>query len=73
VASALPVAVPDKIIGLTLFLDFIDRSHSLGSLLPPQAAFPSLPKLSHIREETAKRHSIVGRTYYTRFFLKKQS
>ena len=24
-----PVAVPDKIFGLTLFLDFIDRCHSL--------------------------------------------
>jgi len=38
-----PVAVPDKIFGLSLFLDFIDRGHSLGSLLPPQAALPSLP------------------------------
>ena len=38
-----PVAVPEKIIGLTLFLDFFDRCHSLGSLLPPPAALPSLP------------------------------
>ena len=30
----LPVAVPDKIFGLTHFLDFIDRCHSLGSLFP---------------------------------------
>ena len=37
------VAVPDKIIGLTLFLDFIDRCHSLASFLPPQAAVGSLP------------------------------
>ena len=27
-----PVAVPNKIFGLTLILDFIDRSHSLPSL-----------------------------------------
>ena len=38
-----PVAVPDKIFGLTLILDFIDRCHSLWSLHPPQAALPSLP------------------------------
>ena len=39
----LPVAVPDKIFGLSLSLDFIDRCHSLRSLLPPQAALPALP------------------------------
>ena len=38
-----PVAVPDKIFGLTLFLDFIDRCHSLTSLILPQAALGSLP------------------------------
>ena len=38
-----PVAVPEKIIGLTLILDFFDRCHSLGSLHPPPAALPSLP------------------------------
>ena len=38
-----PVAVPDKIFGLSLLLDFIDRCHSLWSLLPPPAALPSLP------------------------------
>ena len=38
-----PVAVPEKIIGLALFLDFFDRCHSLRSLLPPPAALPSLP------------------------------
>jgi hypothetical protein len=37
------VAVPDKIIGLTLILDFIDRGHSLCSLYLPQAAVASLP------------------------------
>ena len=39
----IPVAVPDKIFGLTLILDFIDRCHSLTSLYPPQAALGSLP------------------------------
>jgi hypothetical protein len=38
-----PVAVPDKIFGLSLFLDFIDRGHSLCSLYPPLAAVASLP------------------------------
>ena len=38
-----PVAVPDQIIGLTLFLDLIDRCHSLTSLLLPPAALGSLP------------------------------
>ena len=37
------VAVPEKIIGLTRFLDFFDRCHSLRSLDPPPAALPSLP------------------------------
>jgi len=40
-----PVAVPDKIFGLTLILDFIDRCHSLSSLHPPPAAVASLPVL----------------------------
>ena len=34
--------MPDKIFGLTLTLDFIDRCHSLRSLYPPLAALPSL-------------------------------
>ena len=42
-----PVAVPDKIFGLTLFLDFIDRCHSLTSLILPQAALGSLPLSAH--------------------------
>ncbi|MBR5479324.1 MAG: hypothetical protein IKU84_04025, partial [Clostridia bacterium] len=37
------VAVPEKIFGLTLFLDFFDRCHSLRSFHPPPAALPSLP------------------------------
>ena len=40
-----PVAVPEKIFGLTQFLDFFDRGHSLGSLALPLAALPSLPPL----------------------------
>ena len=43
--TSVPVAVPDKIFGLTLFLDFIDRCHSLCSLTPPPAAVASLPVL----------------------------
>jgi len=46
VVGMVPVAVPDKIFGLTLFLDFVDRGHSLGSLLPPPAALPSFPLVS---------------------------
>ena len=38
-----PVAVPEKIFGLTLILDFFDRCHSLVSLTPPLAAVDSLP------------------------------
>jgi hypothetical protein len=35
--------VPDKIFGLALTLDFIDRCHSLASLYLPLAAVGSLP------------------------------
>ena len=42
IGSAARFAVPEKIIGLTLFLDFFDRCTALGSLLPPLAALPSL-------------------------------
>ena len=38
-----PVAVPEKIFGLTLSLDFFDRCHSLSSLHLPPAALASLP------------------------------
>ena len=41
--TTLTVAVSEKIIGLSLILDFFDRCHSLRSLYPPQAALPSLP------------------------------
>ena len=37
------VAVPEKIIGLTLILDFFDRCLSLASLHLPPAALGSLP------------------------------
>jgi hypothetical protein len=39
-----PVAVADKIFGLTPILDFIDRCHSLASLPLPLAAVGSLPR-----------------------------
>ncbi|MBR5617068.1 MAG: hypothetical protein IKW50_02680 [Oscillospiraceae bacterium] len=42
-AQSSPVAVPEKIFGLTLFLDFFDRCHSLTSLFLPPAALGSLP------------------------------
>jgi len=42
IGSAARFAVPDKIFGLALFLDFIDRCTALRSLLPPPAALPSL-------------------------------
>ena len=45
--AAIRFAVPDKIFGLTLFLDFIDRCHSLCSLTPPPAAVASLPILDN--------------------------
>ena len=38
-----PVAVPEKIFGLTRILDFCDRCHSFGSLYPPPAAVALLP------------------------------
>ena len=41
--NGFPVAVPEKIIGLTLFLDFFDRCLSLASLHLPPAALGSLP------------------------------
>ena len=48
-------AVPEKIVGLTPFLDFFDRCTQITSLYPPQAALGDLTqskrstKLSHIR------------------------
>ena len=44
--SALPLAVPEKIIGLTLILDFFDRCDSFASLYPPPAALGSLAPLT---------------------------
>ena len=35
--------MPEKIVGLTLILDFFDRGHSLTSLHPPPVALGSLP------------------------------
>ena len=38
-----PLAVPEKIVGLTLNLDFFERCDSFASLYPPPAALGSLP------------------------------
>ncbi len=51
-----PVAVPEKIIGLTLILDFFAHCHSLHSLLPPLAAVVSLPFPVYAALQ-AKRHN----------------
>ena len=63
-AGALPVAVPEKIFGLTLILDFFDRCHSLGSLHPPPAAVASLPTgllRSNLRVScTCKQKNTIG-------------
>ena len=42
IGSAARFAVPDKIFGLTLILDFIDHCTALPSLTPPPAAVGSL-------------------------------
>ena len=56
-----PVAVPEKICGLTLVLDFFDRCHSLTSLYLPQAALGSLPgKIGNANTRTS--------TVMSRFF-----
>ena len=39
---SIPLAVPEKIIGLTQILDFFDRCDSFASLRPPLAALGSL-------------------------------
>ena len=44
--AAIRFAVPDKIFGLTLFLDFIDRCTPMGLLHLPQAAQPHWAKFS---------------------------
>ena len=49
VSGNVPIAVPDKIFGLTHFLDFIDRCYSLTSRYLPLAVLGSLPTgLLHI-------------------------
>ena len=54
IVSAARFAVPDKIFGLTLSLDFIDRCTALRSLHLPPAALPSL----------TQRATLVGRTIW---------
>ena len=44
----IPVAVPDICLRRRCSLASVDRGHSLRSLLPPQAALPSLPSCFHI-------------------------
>ena len=44
----IPVAVPDICLRRRRSLASVDRGHSLRSLLPPQAALPSLPCCFHI-------------------------
>ncbi len=41
--ASLSVAVPDMLLGFKKPASPVDRGHSLRSLLPPQAALPSLP------------------------------
>jgi len=43
-AGALPVAVPEKIIGLAQFLDFFDRGHSLRQSTRYNVTFPASRK-----------------------------
>ena len=62
-----PVAVPEKIFGLTLILDFFDRCHSLVSLPPPQAAVDSLPNGRAVCEAADRLQNdllYVGRRQY---------
>ena len=43
----IPVAVPDIFVGFERPSSSVGRGHSLRSLLPPQAALPSLPSSFH--------------------------
>ena len=45
-----PLAVPEKIIGLSLNLDFFDRCDSFTSLYPPPAALGSLPLFGNTQQ-----------------------
>ena len=66
----IPVAEPDKIFGLTLFLDFIDRCHSLRSLHPPPAALPSLPTgLLHLDGSIPEGTKKENHPYWGGFFF----
>ena len=58
-----PLAVPEKIIGLTLILDFFDRCDSFASLHPPLAALGLLPPLETLgmRRPTPRTQSRPGR------------
>ena len=43
---SIPLAVPEKIIGLAPILDFFDRCDSFASLYPPLVALGLLPPLT---------------------------
>ena len=51
---SIPLAVPEKIIGLTLVLDFFDRCDSFASLRPPLAALGSLSLFGNTQQTDAK-------------------
>ena len=50
---SIPLAVPEKIIGLTPILDFFDRCDSFASLHPPPAALGSLPLFGNTQQTGA--------------------
>ena len=64
-ANGSPVAVPEKICGLTLILDFFDRCHSLASLHPPPAAVGSLPLRLQVHDQWHDDHYDVLCTEFT--------
>ena len=51
---SIPLAVPEKIIGLTKILDFFDRCDSFASLYPPLAALGSLPLFGNTQQMLRK-------------------
>ena len=51
---SIPLAVPEKIIGLTQILDFSDRCDSFASLYPPLAALGSLPLFGNTQQAGAE-------------------
>ncbi len=58
VSTIPPVAVPDKIFGLTLFLDFVDRCHSLRQSTRYTVPFPANRKL-HLYLGFSSPHKVI--------------